>query len=104
MQINNLCIINDDPNIKLNHNNTIKNIFLPFYADELWKLTRMPHVKKMDATKIDQAIAKYDLEKTPFLHFNNTEDTCRINSGSPLSPASLILTSAAALTLFRRLY
>ncbi|XP_045532960.1 uncharacterized protein LOC123720412 [Pieris brassicae] len=71
---------------------------------ELWKLTRMPHLKKMDATKIDQAISNYKLEDTPLLHFNNTEDTCRINSGSLLSPASLILTSAAVITLFRRLY
>ncbi|CAK1550408.1 unnamed protein product [Leptosia nina] len=71
---------------------------------ELWKLTRMPHVKKIDSTKIDQAVANYNLQNTPFLYFNNTEDSCRINIGSDLNPSSWILTSTAAITLFRRLY
>ncbi|XP_045502684.1 uncharacterized protein LOC123699713 [Colias croceus] len=71
---------------------------------ELWKLTRMPHVKNVDSTKIDGAIANYSLQNTPFLYFNNTEDTCRINAGNHLNPASLILTSSAAIILFRRLY
>ncbi|CAG4957162.1 unnamed protein product [Colias eurytheme] len=71
---------------------------------ELWKLTRMPHVKSVDSNKIDGAIANYSLQNTPFLYFNNTEDTCRINAGNHLNPASLILTSSAAIILFRRLY
>ncbi|XP_045776301.1 insecticyanin-A-like [Maniola jurtina] len=71
---------------------------------ELWKLTRSPHLKKTDALKLDQAVGNYSLQSTPFMFFNNTEDSCRINAGNHLNPAALVMTSAAALTLFRRLY
>ncbi|VVC88558.1 unnamed protein product, partial [Leptidea sinapis] len=64
----------------------------------------MPHVKAMDANKISLAIAKYNLQDTPFMNFNNTEDSCRINAGSNLYPASLILTTLGAVSLFRRPY
>lgn len=81
---------------------TVMSVFS--LSDELWKLTRSPHLKKTDALKLDQAVGNYSLQNTPFMHFNNTEDSCRINAGSHLNPASLVLTSAAAITLFRRLY
>lgn len=82
------------------HDNLHANIF----SDELWKLTRTPHLKDTDAAKLDQAVAKYNIQNTEFKYFNNTEDSCKINSGNSPNPASLIMTSAAAITLFRRLY
>uniref|UniRef100_A0A2H1W7L7 SFRICE_013116 n=1 Tax=Spodoptera frugiperda TaxID=7108 RepID=A0A2H1W7L7_SPOFR len=72
--------------------------------DEIWKLTRTPHLKDTDAVKLDQAIANYSLQDTPFFTFNNTEDTCRVNGGNHLDSSTLIMTSAAALALFRRFY
>lgn len=81
----------------------IANVILSI-SDEIWKLTRSPHLKYVDAVKLDQAIASYSLQDTPFITFNNTEDTCRVNSGSTPDISSLILTSAAAITLFRRMY
>ncbi|KAH9643033.1 hypothetical protein HF086_013594 [Spodoptera exigua] len=71
---------------------------------ELWKLTRTPHLKDTDAVKLDQAIANYSLQDTPFFTFNNTEDTCRVNKGNHLDTSTVIMTSAAALALFRRFY
>ncbi|CAH2266872.1 jg8933 [Pararge aegeria aegeria] len=71
---------------------------------ELWKLTRSPHLKKTDAIKLDQAVGNYSLQSTPFMYFNNTESSCKINAGNHLNPATLVMTSAAAITLFRRLY
>ncbi|CAH2094775.1 unnamed protein product [Euphydryas editha] len=71
---------------------------------ELWKLTRSPHLKKTDAAMLDLAVGNYSLENTPFLIFNNTEDSCKINAGNHLNPATLILSSAAAISLLRRLY
>ncbi|XP_037876378.1 uncharacterized protein LOC101745601 isoform X2 [Bombyx mori] len=71
---------------------------------EIWKLTRTPHLKDTDAVKLDQAIANYSLQGTPFINFNNTEDTCRINAGRQLDASTLIMTSAAAITLLRRMF
>ncbi|XP_047537041.1 insecticyanin-A-like [Vanessa atalanta] len=71
---------------------------------ELWKLTRTPHLKKTDAAMLDQIVGNYSLQNTPFLIFNNTEDSCKLNSGNHLNPAALVMTSAAAITLLRRLY
>ncbi|KAG6455308.1 hypothetical protein O3G_MSEX009132 [Manduca sexta] len=71
---------------------------------EIWKLTRSPHLKDLDATKLDQAIANYTLQDTPFITFNNTEDTCRINRSSQLDSSALIMASAAAIALLRRMY
>ncbi|XP_013170667.1 PREDICTED: insecticyanin-A-like [Papilio xuthus] len=71
---------------------------------ELWKLTRTPHIKDDDALKLDRAVANYSLQDSPFIHFNNTENTCKVSGGTFLNPSSLIMTSAAAITLFRRLY
>ncbi|KAJ0173502.1 hypothetical protein K1T71_010651 [Dendrolimus kikuchii] len=71
---------------------------------EIWKLTRSPHLKAMDAVKLDQAVADYNLQHTSFTVFNNTEDTCRINRGTHLDTSSLIMTSAAAITLLRRMF
>ncbi|CAH2983519.1 unnamed protein product [Chilo suppressalis] len=70
---------------------------------EIWKLTRTPHLKESDAAKLDQAIANYSLQTTRFKTFNNTEDTCSINRGFHVDP-SMMLTSAAALTMFRLFY
>ncbi|XP_028174116.1 lopap-like [Ostrinia nubilalis] len=70
---------------------------------EIWKLTRTSHLKESDASKIDQAIANYSLEDTSFTVFNNTEDTCSISRGSHLDP-SVLLTSAAAFALFKKLF
>lgn len=79
---------------------------LPIYfTDEIWKLTRTPHLKDTDAAQLDQAVANYTLQNTVFYTFNNTEDTCRLgNNGHQLDTSSLVLTSAAALALFRRMY
>ncbi|XP_021190587.3 insecticyanin-B [Helicoverpa armigera] len=71
---------------------------------EIWKLTRTPHLKDTDAEKLDKAIANYSLQDTQFFTFNNTEDTCRVNSGHQLDTSTLVVTSAAALALFRRFY
>ncbi|CAH0594391.1 unnamed protein product [Chrysodeixis includens] len=71
---------------------------------EIWKLTRTPHLKDTDAVKLDQAIANYSLQDTVFYTFNNTEDTCRVNGGQHIDSSTLVLTSAAALALFRRFY
>ncbi|XP_045453250.1 insecticyanin-A-like [Melitaea cinxia] len=71
---------------------------------ELWKLTRSPHLKKTDALMLDLAVGNYSLENTPFLVFNNTEDSCKLNAGNDLNPATFILSSAAAISLLRRLY
>ncbi|XP_068619417.1 uncharacterized protein [Battus philenor] len=71
---------------------------------ELWKLTRTQHTKDDDALKLDQAIANYSLQSTPFVYFNNTENSCKVSSGTFLNPSTFIMASAAAATLFRRLY
>ncbi|XP_072929715.1 uncharacterized protein [Epargyreus clarus] len=71
---------------------------------EIWKLTRSPHLKATDRIKLDQAVANYSLQATEFFRFNNTEDSCRINGGTHINPASLIMASAAALSLFRRFF
>ncbi|CAG5005048.1 unnamed protein product [Parnassius apollo] len=71
---------------------------------EIWKLTRTPHIKDTDAVKMDQAIATYGLQGAPFIYFNNTENTCKVSGGAYLNPSSLIMASAAAVTLLRRLY
>ncbi|KAM3960532.1 uncharacterized protein ACR2FA_005441 [Aphomia sociella] len=71
---------------------------------EIWKLIRTPHLKESDAIKMDQAIASYGFEDTPFVTFNNTEDACSTSDASHLDTSTLIWTSAVAYTLFRRLY
>ncbi|OWR41647.1 hypothetical protein KGM_204016 [Danaus plexippus plexippus] len=70
---------------------------------ELWKLTRAPHLKRTDAVQLDRAVANYSLQNTSFMFFNNSERSCKLNGGY-LNQASLVLTSATALALFRRLY
>ncbi|CAG9789462.1 unnamed protein product [Diatraea saccharalis] len=87
-----------------NSNSTVLGDLLQVtYTDEIWKLTRTPHLKESDAAKLDQAIANYSLQATKFKMFNNTEDTCSISGGFHLDP-SIVLTSAAALTMFRMFY
>ncbi|XP_075982809.1 uncharacterized protein LOC142981040 [Anticarsia gemmatalis] len=72
---------------------------------EIWKLTRTPHLKDTDAVQLDQAVANYSLQDTQFYTFNNTEDNCRVgNKGHQLDTSTLVLTSAAAIALFRRFY
>ncbi|XP_041970037.1 insecticyanin-A-like [Aricia agestis] len=71
---------------------------------ELWKLTRSPHLKKSDAVKLDQALITYNLQNTSFMFFNNTEDSCVISKAYSPNSASLLISSAAAMALFRRLY
>ncbi|KAI5642829.1 lipocalin / cytosolic fatty-acid binding protein family domain-containing protein [Phthorimaea operculella] len=69
---------------------------------ELWELSRTPHVKPKHVSKIFNALSTYNLQDTPMLKFNSTE-SC-ISSGAVANPTSLVLTSAAALAMFRRLY
>ncbi|KAJ2953460.1 hypothetical protein O0L34_g1054 [Tuta absoluta] len=70
---------------------------------ELWELSRTPHVKPKHVSKIFNALSTYNLQDTPMLKFNSTE-SCTASSGTVANPASLVLTSAAALAMFRRLY
>ncbi|KOB66840.1 Ferrochelatase [Operophtera brumata] len=72
-------------------------------SNEIWKMTRTPHLKDTDSSKLDAAIASYRLEDTPFITFNNTEDTCWVNAGQHIVASALVMTSAAAITLFRGL-
>ncbi|XP_049878227.1 insecticyanin-A-like [Pectinophora gossypiella] len=71
---------------------------------ELWELSRTPHLKPKHVSKIYNALATYNLQDTPLLSFNNTEESCKVNSGNGVDPSCLILTSAAAIALFRRFY
>ncbi|XP_013192070.2 insecticyanin-A-like [Amyelois transitella] len=73
---------------------------------EIWKMTRSPIIKASDAMKIDQAIAKYDLQDTIFTTFNNSEEKCSESSKGHqnLDSTTLLMTSAAAYALLRRLY
>ncbi|XP_059048389.1 lazarillo protein-like [Achroia grisella] len=71
---------------------------------EIWKLIRSPHLKESDAIKLDQAVANYSLQDTPFINFNNNESACSTSGTQYLDPSTLIWTSAVAYTLFQRLY
>ncbi|XP_053613928.1 lazarillo protein-like [Plodia interpunctella] len=73
---------------------------------EIWKMIRSPIMKASDAVKINEAIANYNLQDTIFTTFNNSEEICsESSSGNQLLDSStLVLTSAAAYALFRRLY
>ncbi|CAH2044959.1 unnamed protein product, partial [Iphiclides podalirius] len=71
---------------------------------ELWKLSRTPHIKDDDAVKLDRAVSNYSLQDTAFVFFNNTENTCRVSGGSSLDPSAVIMSSAMAAAILRRLY